>query len=175
MQVRTIPTPLSRWSLGSSWHTPVVIAVAVVATAVLVYSVLEQDRHVKANRTTRAAAREALHLIRQVQHEKKAITHEITQLRQVLAQQAAHVDDKEWTRRDKVLVRCNELLLQLMERLDAVSPRAAIVGEHHHGAKLDAAQEAAIRDLRAKKKKVIREIEQDFLRLDQCRHLLGHQ
>ncbi|ORZ20680.1 hypothetical protein BCR42DRAFT_409270 [Absidia repens] len=86
------------------------------------------------------------------------------------------MDDKEWKRHEFVLAECNELLLRLMERLDAIRPKSAIIGEDVDGQVLkepNDLEEAAILDIRNRKKKVIRQIERNFRQLDQCKDLMN--
>ncbi|CAO3637111.1 unnamed protein product [Cunninghamella echinulata] len=63
-----------------------------------------------------------------------------------------------------------------MERLDAIRPKSAILGDElaeqiHQPTELE---EAVILEIRNRKRKVIRQIEQNFKQLDQCKELLNH-
>jgi hypothetical protein len=89
------------------------------------------------------------------------------------------MDDKEWKRLEFIVVESNELLLRLLERLDAVRPRSAIIGDedvHEWDGSVkesSALEEAAILEVRNRKKKVIRQIERNFRQLDQCKDLMN--
>ncbi|CAO3641626.1 unnamed protein product [Cunninghamella blakesleeana] len=88
------------------------------------------------------------------------------------------LDDKEWKRREFILAECNELLIRLMERLDAIRPKSAILGEEL-AEQTDKQpptelEEAVILEIRNRKRKVIRQIEQNFKQLDHCKELLSH-
>ncbi|SAL98647.1 hypothetical protein [Absidia glauca] len=89
------------------------------------------------------------------------------------------MDDKEWKRLEFIVVESNELLLRLLERLDAVRPRSAIIGDEDihewdgSAKESSALEEAAILEVRNRKKKVIRQIERNFRQLDQCKDLMN--
>lgn len=89
------------------------------------------------------------------------------------------IDDKEWKRLEFIVVESNELLLRLLERLDAIRPRSAIMGDEDihdwdgSAKQSSALEEAAILEVRNRKKKVIRQIERSFRQLDQCKDLMN--
>ncbi|KAI8082770.1 uncharacterized protein BX664DRAFT_339019 [Halteromyces radiatus] len=155
----------------------------VASTAFATYHLIEQDRRVKRRKQTKQAERQVLRLIHQIQLDRQTIHNDIEGLTRVLLQTAQHTtsidtttDDKEWKRRDFILAECNELLLRLLERLDAIRPKSAILGEDIEGQgqqEPSALEQAAILDIRNRKKKVIRQIERNFRQLDQCKDLMN--
>ncbi|ORX57006.1 hypothetical protein DM01DRAFT_1344721 [Hesseltinella vesiculosa] len=144
------------------------------ASVLVVYAIIEQDRQVNLKRITRRAEHEAMEQIRVVHSQHKAIQQDIRALRQLLTTDSAPLEDKEWKRCDYLVVQCNELLTRLLERLDAIRPTASILGETVDiSAPIQPLQSAAIHQIRKKKKKVIRDIDRDFEELHSCRHLLA--
>ncbi|KAI9307656.1 hypothetical protein BJ944DRAFT_261572 [Cunninghamella echinulata] len=180
----------------SSWLYITIGVGIVTTTSYIIYHIIEEDKQVKRKKQTRLAERKVLQLIHQIKLDRQAIHKDIEGLIYLLEKDNNNnninennnnndqtdnksyiqLDDKEWKRRDFILAECNELLIRLMERLDAIRPKSAILGDElaeqtHQPTELE---EAVILEIRNRKRKVIRQIEQNFKQLDQCKDLLNH-
>ena len=127
-------------------------SVCTVIIATVVY-VVQDDRAVKARKAIRANEKQALTLLHQIKQDHQTISHELD-----------HLDPQD-TKLEYKLAYNNEMLLRLMERLDAIQPRAAILNDRDDTP--TEFEETMIQHLKERKRKLIKSIERDFKRVDQ--------
>ncbi|KAI8334389.1 hypothetical protein BC941DRAFT_432863 [Chlamydoabsidia padenii] len=158
------------------WVYMTASAALMATTALVTYKLIEQDRRVKQRKQTKQAERHTLQLIHQIQLDRQTITKDIDGLTRTLLDKVKQhgMDDQEWKRLEFISAESNELLLRLLERLDAIRPKSAIMGDDDdkdggHDKEPNALEEAAILEVRHRKKRVIRQIERNFRQLDQCK------
>ncbi|CEG76537.1 hypothetical protein RMATCC62417_11423 [Rhizopus microsporus] len=99
--------------------------VAVLGTS-LVYYVIEDDKRAKRRRTAKQAERATLRLLDQIQSQQQAIESSISSVEPIIE---LDCDDKAFKQKEYTLAHSNELLLRLMEQLDAVRPLTLVVGQ----------------------------------------------
>lgn len=122
-----------------------------IATAVYV---VQEDRAVKARKAVRANEKQALALLHQIKQDHQTISHELD-----------HLNPQD-TKIEYKLAYNNEMLLRLMERLDAIQPRAAILNDRVVDTPSDF-EETMIQHVKERKRRLIKAIEKDFKRVDQ--------
>ncbi|KAI8387988.1 uncharacterized protein BYT42DRAFT_216757 [Radiomyces spectabilis] len=156
-------------------------AVTCVAVAGITYYIIQEDRQVKRRKQLKAAHRQALQLLQEIENDRQAIESDVGQMEKTIASAPSNdvdedraVAEKEHKRREFVLAQCNELLLRLLERLDAIQPRSVIVG-HTDSLQLTSFEDSLIQDIKSKKKRIIQKVEKNFRNIDHCKEQLKQQ
>ncbi|KAI8147673.1 hypothetical protein BJV82DRAFT_596472 [Fennellomyces sp. T-0311] len=124
-----------------------------------VYYVVQNDRQMKQRKRTRADEKHALQLLQQIKRDQEAIRKDLDSIDSI----------RDSKKREYMLAQCNELLLRLLERLDAIRPREAIVQEHDQAT---AFEEERMQHIKKRKRQIIQSIQRDFDRVDQCKQVL---
>lgn len=127
------------------------VCTVLIATAVYV---VQEDRAVKARKAVKANEKQALALLHQIKQDHQTISHELD-----------HLDPQD-TKIEYKLAYNNEMLLRLMERLDAIQPRVAILNDRVVDTPSDF-EETMIQHVKERKRRLIKAIEKDFKRVDQ--------
>ncbi|KAG1451218.1 hypothetical protein G6F56_008140 [Rhizopus delemar] len=133
----------------------------------LAYYVIEDDRKVQRRKTARRAERNASKLLSQISEQRQAIETSIQSIAPVLELEC---DDKAFKQKEFTLAQSNELLLRLMEQLDAIQPLSLVAGEAVE--KPTELEEELADHLKNKKRSVIDAINVLFQRLDECNEKL---
>ncbi|CAO3682871.1 unnamed protein product [Rhizopus stolonifer] len=133
----------------------------------LAYYVIEDDRKVQRRKTARRAERNASKLLSQISEQRQAIETSIQSIVPVLELEC---DDKAFKQKEFTLAQSNELLLRLMEQLDAIQPLSLVAGEAVE--KPTELEEELADHLKNKKRSVIDAINILFQRLDECNEKL---
>lgn len=139
-------------------------ATAVIAALSIgfVYYIVEDDRKVQRRKTARRAERNTLRLLSQIEQQQGAIASSISSVEPIIELEC---DDKAFKQKEYTLAHSNELLLRLMEQLDAVRPLTLIVGQDLEPTEFE---RQLVDKLKNKKRSVIDSINELFRRLDIC-------
>ncbi|KAK4517903.1 uncharacterized protein ATC70_001251 [Mucor velutinosus] len=129
----------------------------------ITYYILEDDKKAKRRRAGRRAERTTLRLLHQIKEEQQAIELEIEKVEGNLEDQAC--DDKAFKQKEYTLAHSNELLLRLMEKLDAIRPLTVVMGGETE-AEPNEFERNLVANIKTKKRTVIESIEGLFRRLD---------
>ncbi|KAI9264458.1 hypothetical protein BY458DRAFT_514077 [Sporodiniella umbellata] len=132
----------------------------------IVYYVIEDDRKVQRRKAARRAERNALKLLNQITEQRQAIEKSIKSIEPVLE---IECDDKTFQQKEFTLVQCNELLLRLMEQLDAMHPSSLIIPGEAEPTELE---EKLTEHLKTKKRSLVESINELFRCLDVCNETL---
>ncbi|KAF7721812.1 hypothetical protein EC973_004105 [Apophysomyces ossiformis] len=141
-----------RWAYG-------VALLMVLGAGVGYYHVIEEDKQVKQRKRAKAAERHTLRQLQQINDDRQAIEKDIEEISSLQS-------DLDQRRREFLLAKSNELLLRLLERLDAIRPQHAIVGDRSDDRSMSDYEALLIEGLKEKKKRLIKRIQQDFGRVD---------
>jgi hypothetical protein len=140
-------------------------ATAVIAALSIgfVYYIVEDDRKVQRRKTARRAERNTLRLLSQIEQQQGAIASSISSVEPIIELEC---DDKAFKQKEYTLAQSNELLLRLMEQLDAIQPLTVIVvGQDSEPTEFE---KELVSHLKDKKRAVIDSINGLFRRLDAC-------
>ncbi|KAI9243152.1 hypothetical protein BDA99DRAFT_530830 [Phascolomyces articulosus] len=137
------------------------------------YYIVLNDRQMKQRKRARASQKQAFHLLQQIKRDQEKIEKDI--LNTIDIENDHHnVKKIEYT-----LAQCNELLLQLLERIDAIRPKDAIITAVQED--MDDIERIAtpfetelIQQIKDRKRRIIQSIQRDFDRVDQCKQQLLH-
>jgi hypothetical protein len=138
------------------------ISLAAVGTGIAYY-IIEDDRQVRRRKTARRAERTTLRLLHQIKEEEQTIEAKMNTVENTIDDTAC--DDKAFRLKEYTLAHSNELLLQLMEKLDAIRPLTAIMGAETEADPNDF-ERSLVTNVKTKKRSVIESIEGLFRRLD---------
>ncbi|KAI8645395.1 hypothetical protein BD408DRAFT_411845 [Parasitella parasitica] len=138
------------------------IALALVGSG-MTYYILEDDKQVKRRRAGRRAERTTLRLLSQIKEEQQAVEGSIKEVEENI--EDGDCDEKAFKKKEYVLAHSNELLLRLMEKLDAIRPLTIIVGGETE-AEPNEYELNLVANIKTKKRAVIESIEELFRRLD---------
>lgn len=125
------------------------------------YFLIQDYEKSQFRKQVKSREREALKLLQQIKQDRDAIERDLEQL--VVQQQQAEPDRK---RCEYALAQCDELLLRLLERLDAIQPSAIVITDDGQPTALDT---PVVEEIRRRKKKLIQRIQLDHARVDQYR------
>ncbi|CAO0796368.1 unnamed protein product [Mucor circinelloides] len=145
------------WLYGAA-----VISLALAGSGIAYY-ILEDDKQAKRRRAGRRAERTTLRSLHQIKEEQQAIALNIEKVEANIEDQAC--DDKAFKQKEYTLAHSNELLLRLMEKLDAIRPLTVIMGAETE-AEPNEFERNLVTNIKAKKRTVIESIEGLFRRLD---------
>lgn len=143
---------------SSTRNTLLAAALAICLTAGGAYYLVKQDQRVKRRKRARAAEKAAMQLLQQVSNDRRELL------------ESHHNNNNKDTvpeRREYAVAYCNEMLLRLLERLDAIQPRAAIMENCSDGDTPTPFEESLIDNVKRRKRKLIVRINQDFEQIDQ--------
>lgn len=142
---------------SSTRNTLLAAALAICLTAGGAYYLVKQDQRVKRRKRARAAEKAAMQLLQQVSNDRRELL------------ESHHNNNKDTVpeRREYAVAYCNEMLLRLLERLDAIQPRAAIMEDCSDGDTPTPFEESLIDNVKRRKRKLIVRINQDFEQIDQ--------
>ncbi|GAN00701.1 PSP1-domain-containing protein [Mucor ambiguus] len=129
----------------------------------IAYYILEDDKQAKRRRAGRRAERTTLRLLHQIKEEQQAIALDMEKVEGNIDDQAC--DDKAFKQKEYTLAHSNELLLRLMEKLDAIRPLTVVMGGETE-AEPNEFERNLVSNIKAKKRTVIESIEGLFRRLD---------
>ncbi|KAL9554259.1 hypothetical protein MBANPS3_002899 [Mucor bainieri] len=129
----------------------------------IAYYILEDDKQAKRRRAGRRAERTTLRLLHQIKEEQHAIALNMEKAEANIEDQAC--DDKAFKHKEYTLAHSNELLLRLMEKLDAIRPLTVVMGGETE-AEPNEFERSLVANIKAKKRAVIESIEGLFRRLD---------
>ncbi|KAG2211833.1 hypothetical protein INT47_004519 [Mucor saturninus] len=130
----------------------------------IAYYIIEDDKQVKRRKEGRKAERAALHLLQQIKVQAQTIQTNFEAVETDIENQAS--TDKEFKQKQYTLAHSNELLLQLMEKLDAIRPLTVIVGNGADDKEPTEFEKTLVSNIKSKKRNVIETIEGLFRRLD---------
>lgn len=130
----------------------------------IAYYIIEDDKRVKRRKEGRKAERTTLHLLQQIKEQAQTIQADIENVENDKENQSS--SDKEFKQKQYTLAHSNELLLQLMEKLDAIRPLTVILGNGETEKKPTEFEKNLVSNIKSKKRNVIESIEGLFLRLD---------
>lgn len=136
------------------WNVSKARAVMLVAGCGLigvVAYVLQEDRQVQKRKQARIGEKQALGLLHQVKRDTEQVEREMDQ-------------DVDSTKREYKRAHCNEMFLRLLERLDTIQPRSAVL--QHQDRAPSPYEQHLIESIKEKKRKLIHRIEKGFSRLD---------
>lgn len=143
-------------------YSTALVTLAILGTSV-VYYVIEDDKKVRRRKEKKLAHRTTIRLLNQMKEEEVLpIEVKINQVESTIEDMTC--DDKAFKMKEYTLAHSNELLLRLMEKLDAIRP--------HHVIMVDSANEPnsfeleLISSIKTKKRTVIEAIQELFKRLD---------
>ncbi|CEP09745.1 hypothetical protein [Parasitella parasitica] len=129
----------------------------------MVYFILEDDKQVKRRRAGRRVERTTLRLLHQIKEEQQAIEVDIKNVEGNIEDRDC--DEKAFKKKEYVLAHSNELLLRLMEKLDAIRPLTVIMGGETVNEPNEYERDL-VSNIKVKKRTVIESIEALFRRLD---------
>ncbi|KAG0164174.1 hypothetical protein DFQ30_010397 [Apophysomyces sp. BC1015] len=135
-------------------------AVLAILSTGSVYYIIQEDKNVKRRKHAKAAERHALRQLLEINNDRLAIDKDIEKASQLTSE----TDKKQ---REYLLAKTNEMLLRLLERLDAIHPQSAILGELHRDQPATDYESSLMEGIKHKKKRLIKKIESDFARVDQ--------
>ncbi|KAI8081931.1 uncharacterized protein B0P05DRAFT_538691 [Gilbertella persicaria] len=127
----------------------------------IAYYLVEDDRKVRRRKAGRRAERNTVRVLNQYKQEAEKIESHMQQVEQDI--QDTTCDDKAFKQKEYILAHSNELLLQLMEKIDTVRPLTAIMGTE---ADPNPFERELVAVIKSKKRSVIEYIETLFRRLD---------
>ncbi|KAI9351931.1 hypothetical protein BD770DRAFT_146195 [Pilaira anomala] len=139
-----------------------VISLAILGTS-LTYYVLEDDRRAKRRKEARKNEKSTLRTLQQIKEQVEKIESDMKEAESTVEDEGC--TDKEFKRKEYTLAHTNELLLQLMEKLDAIRPLTAILKAEEEKEATEFENEL-VSNIKQKKRKVIESIESIFSRLD---------
>ncbi|KAI9010972.1 hypothetical protein CLU79DRAFT_772131 [Phycomyces nitens] len=145
------------WTCGAA-------AISLVILGGTSYYLWKEDQQVKKRNLAKLREKKAASLLREINNDYKTLHAEIDEHCQAIKAAGSSVPEKEWKILEFKLSMSNEMLLRLMERLDAIRPWAAIMDEDER--EPTKYEEEMIAELKQKKKRTIAKIERDFKRLD---------
>lgn len=138
------------------------ISLALVGSGIAYY-ILEDDKQVKRRKAGRRAERTTLRLLHQTKEEQQAIELNIKKVEGNIEDQDC--DEKSFKQKEYTLAHSNELLLRLMEKLDAIRPLTVIMGGETE-AEPNEFERSLVSNIKTKKRNVIESIDELFRRLD---------
>jgi hypothetical protein len=141
-----------------------ICAITVASVAGITYYLLEDDRKAKRRKTSRVAERTALRSLNQMRDDELTVESDIKKLEQNVNDKEC--DDKTFKQREYALAHANEMLLRLMERLDAIRPLTAVMGERN--LEPNEYENTLISNVKTRKKQIIQSIQGLFRRVDVC-------
>ncbi|KAI8979394.1 hypothetical protein BDF20DRAFT_912984 [Mycotypha africana] len=148
----------SAWIYGAA-----ALSLAVFCSGVAYY-IVEDDKKVKRRKAGKKAERAALRTLEQIKTEAESV--EKTMRSITVDKNTIHnEDDKAFKHKEYTLAHSNELLLRLMERLDAIRPLVLIIGDDPT-IKPNEHEERLAANVRNRKRTIIESIESLFRRLD---------
>ncbi|KAI9488434.1 hypothetical protein BDB00DRAFT_791864 [Zychaea mexicana] len=144
-----------------------IVTVGAIAAATAAWYVVQNDRQMKQRKRARAGYRDALKLLQQIKRDQEAIQKDLDAIHVAVSDPS--VDDIK-KKTEYPLAHCNELLLRLLERLDAIRPSDAVLPP---SLDLQNQQEPTefelelMQHIKERKRRIIQSIERDFSRVDQ--------
>jgi hypothetical protein len=145
-----------------------ILGVTAISLAILgsgiAYYVVEEDRQVKRRKEGRRAERNTLRLLQQIKEQVQAIETSMKTVEDDIEDKAC--EDKFFKKKEYTLAHSNELLLQLMEKLDAIRPLTVILGNGETVKESTEFEKNLVSHIKSKKRSVIESIEGLFRRLD---------
>jgi hypothetical protein len=141
-----------------------ICAITVASIAGITYYLLEDDRKVKRRKTSRVAERAALRSLNQIRDDELTVESDIKKLEQNVNDKEC--DDKAFKQKEYTLAHANEMLLRLMERLDAIGPLTAVMGERN--LEPNEYENTLISSVKTRKRQIIESIQGLFRRVDVC-------
>jgi hypothetical protein len=149
-------------------RTALIYGAAAVSIAILgsgiAYYVIEDDKKVRRRKEGRRAERNTLKLLQEIKEQEQTIQTNIESVENDIENEAS--DDKEFKKKEYTLAHSNELLLQLMEKLDAIMPFAVILGGGESEKEPTEYEQHLVANIKARKRNVIESIGGLFRRLD---------
>ncbi|KAI8376947.1 hypothetical protein BD560DRAFT_391237 [Blakeslea trispora] len=125
------------------------------------YYLVEDDKRVKRRKAGRRAERETTRVLNQYKEEAEKIASSMELVESNIDDN--NCDDKAFKKKEYTLAHSNELLLQLMEKIDTIRPLTAIIGTE---AEPNTFERDLVANIKSKKRTVIEYIEALFRRLD---------
>lgn len=135
----------------------------VVVGSGIAYYIIEDDRQVRRRKTARRAERATLRVLHQIKEEEQAIEEKMKAVETNIDD--TECDDKAFKLKEYTLAHSNELLLQLLEKLDAIRPLTVVMGVETE-AEPNEFERNLVASIKARKRSVIESIEGLFRRLD---------
>lgn len=146
-------------------RSALIYGAAAVSLAILgsgiTYYIIEDDKKVRRRKEGRKAERTTLHLLQQIKVQVQTIQTDFEAVENDIENHSS--TDKEFKHKQYTLAHSNELLLQLMEKLDAIRPLTVIVGDENEPSEFE---KTLVSNIKSKKRNVIETIEGLFRRLD---------
>ncbi|KAL0074123.1 hypothetical protein F4703DRAFT_1373224 [Phycomyces blakesleeanus] len=128
------------------------------------YYLWKEDQQVKKRNLAKTREKKAASLLREINNDHKMLHAEIDEHYKLMKLAGTSVPEKEWKTIEFKLSMSNEMLLRLMERLDAIRPLADIMDEDDR--EPTKYEKEIIAEIKQKKRRIISKIERDFKRLD---------
>ncbi|KAI7865691.1 hypothetical protein BDF14DRAFT_1883279 [Spinellus fusiger] len=148
-----------------------IAAVSILLLGSTSYYIIQQDKKVKRKNSAKVKEHQATRLLRQISSDHQTITVAIQNSSSEIKAAEGILPEKEYKKVEFSLLHSNELLLRLMERLDAIRPWAVIMEEDENQPTED--EEHLIAELKQKKKRIIFKIDRDFQRLDSLKETMS--
>ena len=131
------------------------------------YYVIQNDRQMKRRKRARLGQKQAYVLLLQIKRDQQKIQSDLSD----------SINDERFDKKKKeyLLAQSNELLLQLLERIDAIRPKDAIVlsqNEDDAEEKITPFEEELMQQVKEKKRRIIQSIQDDFDRVDEYKQKL---
>ena len=131
------------------------------------YYVIQNDRQMKRRKRARLGQKQAYFLLLQIKRDQQKIQLDLSD-----SINDEHFDKK---KKEYLLAQSNELLLQLLERLDAIRPKDAILltqNEDDEQEMTTPFEEELMQQVKEKKRRIIKSIQDDFDRVDEYKQKL---
>lgn len=130
----------------------------------LAYYIIEDDRRARRRKEGRRAERTTLRLLQQIKEQEQTIEASMKTVEDNI--EDVSCEDKVFKKKEYTLAHSNELLLQLMEKLDAIRPLTVILGNGESEKEPTDFEKNLISHIKSKKRSIIESIEGLFRRLD---------
>ncbi|KAG2234873.1 hypothetical protein BDF21DRAFT_428984 [Thamnidium elegans] len=138
------------------------VSLAILGTSITYY-ILEDDKRAKRRKEARKAERATLRILQQIKEQQEKIEASMKSSEDTIEDQSC--TDKDFRKKEYTLAHANELLLQLMEKLDAIRPLTVVLGGDIEKEPTEF-ENQLVSNIKSKKRNIIEAIEGLFRRLD---------
>ncbi|KAI7847886.1 hypothetical protein BDC45DRAFT_335856 [Circinella umbellata] len=131
------------------------------------YYVIQNDRQMKRRKRARLGQKEAYLLLQQIKRDQQKIQTDLSN--------NINNEDIDKKKKEYILAQSNELLLQLLERIDAIRPKDAILLSQNNEQEdivTTIFEEELMQQVKDRKKRIIQSIQIDFDRVDEYKQKL---
>ncbi|GAA5795963.1 hypothetical protein EDC94DRAFT_619859 [Helicostylum pulchrum] len=138
------------------------VSLAILGTSITYY-ILEDDKRAKRRKEARKIERATLRILQQIKEQQEKIETSMKDAEDTVEDQTC--TDKDFKKKEYTLAHANELLLQLMEKLDAIRPLTVVLGGDVEKEPTEF-ENQLVSNIKSKKRNIIEAIEGLFRRLD---------